>query len=188
MSRFKKGRKPKTKVDQALSIAKSNRKEIRKAREVDGNILGGTATAMVNTGTVIYEQPVGADQGFTIATSSIRVKAMVYQDVASAITDFWRVDLVLDKIPNGANATLLDMYSSATPQVVALKNFTLKGRFKILRSMMGAFNESGVLAQSLDWYVKLNYKTVSSVKGAYGIANITRNALFLVFWTTAGAN
>ncbi len=104
--------------------------------------------------------------------------------------DDWRVDLVLDREPAGVAITPLLYLGSATPVIGAFKNHLFKKRYKILRSEFGHFDEggTGVGGHEINWYVKLNLIAESKTASSFSNANIQKNALYLVYWTTASAN
>ncbi len=180
--------KKKSKVDQALSIAKSNKSKLASAIEV---VLGKATTAgdvFNSTPIVDYLSPLTGMNGFKAKIRSVRVKGTIKQNLASALADDWRVDLVLDRRPDGAEVTPLELYGSATPSIGDFKNHNFKSRFRILRSAFGVFESQGPTSATIDWYVKLNIITETVATGSWAIASVLKNAIFLVYWTTAVAN
>lgn len=120
----------------------------------------------------------------------VRVVGYCLQDLASALTDNYRIDLVLDKSPEGALLLAADYLVSTdeTPVYHDLLKKDTQERFKILRTWRGHFNESTVVHRDINSYTKLNLVVDSDSTGTITQANITRNALYLVCWTTAVAN
>ncbi len=184
--RFKPRKKKGSKVDQALRLAKSNRKAIRREVEYVQNDLVFALAAM-NATLLVTHIPVAGPTGNKGEIKSIQLQGLVLQILASALNDEWRVDLVLDRQPNGVLPTATEIYGSATPQIYAYRDFDKRFRFKILRSFRGVFNESVMTSSVIDTYVKLNLITEQD-STSFAIGNMTKNTLVLVHWTTATAN
>ncbi len=181
-----------SKADQALSLAKSNKRKINDKYEIVMNSVRTITTAFNAAPIITYLSDGGASfgSGQRIKITSVRVKAIIRHNLASDLLDDYRVDLVLDRTPNRANVTALDLYGSATPSIVTYKDRNVLRRFKILRSQFGVVNDvaGGPGSATIDWYVKLNVFTVTENDDSWAIADVTKNALFLVYWTTASAN
>ncbi len=175
---------------QALNLAKRNKRKLAAAVEVvNGD--NTTATDVFNATPIVdYIGQLNGIADFKARIRSVRVKGTIKRDVASALIDDWRVDLVLDRLPDGAEVTPLELYGDATPAIGAFKNPNFKSRFRILRSEFGAFDESGNgnASHMIDWYVKLNIMSETIATGSWAIASVLKNAIFLVYWTTATAN
>ncbi len=179
--------KPKSKVDQALSIAKSNKKKLSTVAEMQLTVTENAETAFNATPIVKYLLPAGSD--LKTMMTSVQLRGIIKRNVASDAIDDYRFDLVLDREPAGTAVTPLLVYGSASPELGDFKNINLLRRFKILRTMIGAFGESGngVSHKVIEWFVKLNL--IAECKSAgFSQANITKNALYLIYWTTSGAN
>ncbi len=188
--RYRGRRKPRgSKADQALRQVKRLRSKVNAG--IDYAIVEGSLVSQAMTGTatpdITFLGPV-VGEDMKAKVKSVSVRGTINQNVASAVTDNWRVDLVLDKVPDGANVTPLELYGDATPRISAFKNFLYRSRFKILRSVFGDFNEQGPLSAVINWYVKLNNTQETTSSGSFGVANLLKNALFLVIWTEATAN
>ena len=103
MSRFRKKqtvviRKPLSKVDQALRLAKSNRKNIKQAQEfINIDSVVTADTAMNATPQVVYLTESLQVSGLRAPLTSIQIRAVVKQNLTSALVDDYRVDLVLDR-------------------------------------------------------------------------------------------
>lgn len=182
---FKK--KKQSKVDEALSIAKRNKKQLATVVDIVSNDTALSATFNA-TPNVVYLQPNGT--GLKTRITSIRVKGIITRAVASTLADNWRMDIVLDREPDGVEATPLLVYGTATPSLGHYKNGLLKSRFKILRTMTDIFGENAAWKSGsvIDWYIKLNLIAVSKVADSFAQANIQKNAIYVIFWTTATAN
>ncbi len=181
-------RKPKSKVDQALSIAKQNKKKLSAVSEI---ISSGTGTAVtVFSSTPIIKFIDTGGEGFKTLVKSVQVRGSIKQDPASTVVDDYRLDLVLDREPAGTVITPLLYLGSATPNIGEFKNHLYKRRYKILRSHTGGFDEAaeGRSIDFIDWYVKLNLIAETKSEGSYSQSNIQKNALYLVYWTKSAAN
>lgn len=185
--RFRTKRKKGSKVDQALRLAKANRKAIKSDLEyVETDLL--VASAAMNATPVVSHIAISATGGNKIMMKSLQLQGLVLQNLASALNDEWRVDLVLDRNPQGALPTVVEMYDLATPQIYAYRSFENRRRFKVLRSWRGVFEGSTKTSEVLDAYIKLNLIAEADDGAFTTIAPIFKNALVLVRWTTATAN
>lgn len=170
------------KVDQALRIAKSNKKKINDT----GIIKQGTITlsgSLCNATPVIEFIP-AAGSGYKTALKSVAVKGTI----TGTHGNNYRVDLVLDRDPQGVEVTPLLVYGSATPNIYVYKNVLYKSRFKILRSKFGVHDTGRGLSEVVDWYVKLNLTCETTTIDSWTNAHIKKNALYLIYWTTATSN
>lgn len=181
-------RKPKSKVDQALSIAKSNKKKL--STVVEHSQAGTVTSTDVFNATPVVDLIPATGDGLKTRITSASVKGTIKRNVDSNLIDDWRVDLVLDRMPEGTEVTPLVLYGSATPPIGAFKNILYKERFKILRSEMGTFDESGngKAGHIINWYVRLNLIAKSNTANSFTQAAIQNNAIYLIYWTTATAN
>ncbi len=195
LTRYKRGgqviqlrKKPKSKLDQALSIAKSNKKRLRSAMEVATSASVTSTDAFSSTPVVDYIPASGED--LKTRMTSVMVKGTIKRNASSALIDDWRVDFVLDREPNGTEITPLLYLGTATPVIGELRNLTYKERFKILRSEFGSFDEggNGVGSHAINWYVRLNLMAETKTVNSWTQTNIIKNAVYLVYWTTASAN
>ncbi len=198
MSRRKRGRfqgkkwltslygKPKSKVDKALSIANRNKKRLSSVVET---VSGGPdlESDAFNATPVVALLDLAGD-GLKTRITSAQVRGTIKQNLTSVVTDDYRVDLVLDREPNGTIFSPLLCYGSATPPIGAYKALNYKKRYKILRSQFGSFNETGTTHADINWYVKLNLLAETKTVNSWTQANLIKNAIYLVYWTTASAN
>ncbi len=145
-------------------------------------------TVLDPTPIVTYFIPRGT--GTRTRITSVQVKGLIKRNVASALIDDWRVDLVLDREPAKTILSPLLCYTDATPSIGAFKNFLYKDRFKILRTQSGMFGEggTGVSGVMINWYVKLNLICSTEVPDNYQQGAVLKNAIYLVYWTTSVAN
>ncbi len=185
--RFRTKRKKGTKAEQALRIAKSNQKSIRRDVEYLSTDATFASAALAATPTVTH-LPLGSIAGPKGIMKSIQLRGKVLQNLASALNDDWRVDLVLDRLPNNALPTAAEIYTSATPEIYAYKSIAERSRFKILRSWKGILNESNKTFEMLEFYGKLNLIALVEGSSFSSIASYLKNSIVLVKWTTATAN
>ncbi len=192
MSRFRPRqvtvRKPLSKVDQALRIAKSNKKKIHDTREMDNTDQDTGALTLNATPVVLYIIPSSANTGNKVSIKSFQLRGVVKQNLSSAIIDDYRIDLVLDRRPDKAAITPLLYLRSATPRIDAYKDFDEKERYRIIKTWSGylSSSEGSNSFRKINYYTRLNY----FAEGDNGVSQttITKNALYIVFWTTASAN
>lgn len=120
----------------------------------------------------------------------VRVSGFCSQDLTSTLLDDYRVDLVLDRLPDGVllTAAKYTQSSDETPLFNELIKDDMTERFKILKSWKGHFNENTVVHREINWYKKLNLVADSNAAGNITQASQTKNALYFVCWTTAAAN
>ncbi len=185
--RFRTKRKKGTKLDQAFRMAKSNRKTLRSEVQYFKNDIDFASAALAATPTVTHINTLTSITGPKGNMTSVQVRGRVDQNLASALNDDWRIDIVLDRQPNGALPTVLEIYGDATPDMWEYREMENKTRFKILRSFKGIFNESVKTSEYIEAYIKLNMIAVSEAT-TFGIGNFVKNSLVLVKWTTATAN
>ncbi len=193
MSRVKKVRvvKKKSKVDQALSIAKRNRAQIKLSSEV---VLGKTVTHTdpFNATPIVdmLNDGLSGGEDFKNKMRSLQLRGTIKRNVASTLIDDWRVDIVLDRNPQGIEVTPLLVYGTATPTIGEMKNHSLKKRFKLLRTLSGVFGEggNGVGGVVINVYLKLNLVCVAKTTTTWTQAGLLTNAIYLIYWTSASAN
>lgn len=176
----------KSKAEQALAKARKNERKLSTAVEVV-QATAVTSTDAFNSTPRVDLITLSGD-GLKTMIKSVQVKGTIKQDLASTAADDWRVDLVLDREPNGTEVTPLLFYGTATPTIGAFKNIIYKKRFKILRTESGIFNENTVVGHIINWYVRLNLIAETKTVNSWTQSNMTKNALYLIYWTTAGAN
>ncbi len=181
-------RKKGSKVDQALRLAKANKKFLRKQTDVDVTTVS-VAKAAMNATPVITLIGIINREGHRVTLKSVQLQGLVLQNLTSALVDEYRVDLVLDRMPQGALATATDIYGAANPEIYDFKNFGNKSRFRILRTFRGLLFEAAIgPGQFLDAYVKLNLVQETDTVNNFTIGALLKNAVYVVFWTTATAN
>ena len=194
MSRFTKrrfkGKKKQSKLDQAFNTSKANKKKLSVSVETNTGPIASTSTVMATIPIIVHIVS-ATGTGFKQKLTSVQARGEIRQDTSSLLQDNYRVDLVLDREPNKVIPTAALIYGSATPAIASFKDFPLRKRFKLLRSMFGVFNEpvdSGAGVVTFDWYVKLNLITESDTATDFALNTTLKNAIFLVYWTTAVAN
>ncbi len=180
-------KKKTTKAQQALNLAKSNRKKIREGQDLKVNTSAPITATLNATPAVLFMSADSAD-GVKAKVKSIRVSGYVLQNLTSTITDDYRIDLVMDRYPDKAVITPLLYLGTATPKIAEFKNFLGKERYKIIKTWSGHFNESTTVSRKISGYFRQNVTQVSVTNNSMGQTDIIRNAYYLVYWTTASAN
>ncbi len=174
-------------------VTKIERK-LRAAIELDAaGTLGTLQTNTLNATPIVIDILATIDivvtEGFKILLKSFQLNAEVRQNLTSALSDNWRVDLVLDKKPTGIAAiTPLIVYGDATPDITALPVFTKRDRFSILRTWRGLLNESTNIGKVFGGIVRVNKMMVTAAEGNYLNNQMQKNNLIMFMWTTATAN
>ncbi len=172
----------------ALAIAKSNRRKIKNLTEVHQGITSNMETAFNATPIVTFLIPVG--EGEKTQMTHVTLKGIIKRNVASDAIDDYRLDVVLDKAPAGVKATSALVYGSATPELGDPHNNLTRGRFKILRSMIGAFGESGngIAHRVVNWRIPIKRIVVSKTANSFVQDAIMTNAVYVFYWTTSANN
>ncbi len=147
------------------------------------NVLSTTPIIRLLTG-----DPGASVEGFKYKLKSVRIRGWVKQNLASAVTDMVRVDLVLAKHLDGTIPTITDIYGAATPGINRFRDFDAKETYKILRTYMFGFEGTTNVVETFDSYHKLNLIVKSDTDGSFGEADVYGNMVYIVAWTDAGAN
>ncbi len=166
-------------------------RRIRQSQELQLAQFDQTATALNATPTVTHINMASKPEGRKAKMLFYEIKGVFKQNLASAVIDNYRLDLVLDKNPNKLAQTPLNNYGSATPTVEVLRNIlNSEQRVRIIRSISGSLSSSEGSAsfRHFHWRVKLGMVSVSSVDGNFTATNLLKNNISLIFWTTATAN
>ncbi len=148
------------------------------------------APTMAATPVVFYMSITTDPHGFKQKLNTLRVTGFVKQNLASTLQDDYRIDFILDRLPEETAVTPAEIYGSATPTVFAMIDFDFNKRFKLLKSIRGIFNSNdGVGSHRLfDHTIKLNMIQETESEGSFSQANIIKNGLYWIVWTTASAN
>ncbi len=195
MSRFRKKRevivkKPLSKVDQALKLSKRNAKTIREQVDLKVTDLVVTEIALAATPAAATYIVGNSVDGNKVKVKSIQIKGVVKQNLTSALIDDYRLDLVMDRMPNKTIITPLLYLGDATPTVLAYKDFGSKGRYRIIKTWSGYLSspEGSNSFRKINYFKSLNIMQTSETANTMSQASIIRNAFYLVMWTTASAN
>lgn len=183
-------KKPLSKAQQALNLARKNRAFIRATEDIHIHEVTLTAQAFNATPVVNFPVP-GGGKGFKQMIKSIRLRGTINQLKASIIQDAVRVDIVMDTMPNKLEITPLLLYGDATPNTALFKDAGVQGRYKIFRTFRHTFNlttTSEAESVDVDMYVKINRMMESSVDSGFANNQLIRNALYVIFWTSSSAN
>lgn len=182
-------RKPFTKAEQALKIAKRNRRELNEFNELLSIDVAISESSLQPTPTILY---LGGAQngveGFSYTLKSVSLKGVIKH--VSAITDDYRIDLVIDRAPNKITLTPLEYLDNVAPTIWAFKSFGAKSRFRIIKTWSGHLDEVGGANNFIDinYYKRLNIKVDSDEADSFAPGQVIRNALYLVRWSTATTN
>ncbi len=184
--------KPKSKAAQALSLAKKNKSRIKSGLEYF-SFPAPAETAFLDAqalSTTIRADLLGmVGHNDDVLVKSIQLKLNIQQNLTSSLSDTWRVDLICDTAPQfDTPPTGLMLFGDATPATYTFYDFPIVKRYRVLRSWRGVFNESSIVNEVIDAYVKINRKTLSKSLGSFTESSITRNKYYLISWTDAGAN
>ncbi len=183
-------KKKKTEGAQALVIAKKVDRKQKQDLEYFEAVGIPLAVVALNATPTSLALLLADLQGFKMQMLSVQVRGVIKQNLASAIIDDYRMDIVLDRRPDGGTITPALVYGSATPKIYAFKHFGNKTRFKILRSIRGylSSSEGSNSFRVINEYVKLNLSYESKSRDSETEANSIKNMIYLIFWTTASAN
>lgn len=170
-------------AQKALRIAKGNR-----TFAAEDFTLATTAMTASLVPTVRYIQPPGdAGPGQKQTIQDLEFSILLKVDVASAVVNSWRCDLVLDRTPSKVTLSLADMYGIATPKITALLNYDAIERYKIVKSYSGSFYVDSSVSRHI--HFKVRSGLVCEAEGPVFDNNLVlKNAYYFVFWTDATAN
>lgn len=144
-----------------------------------------STTPLVNTTNAMAEGTTSTSRnGISVRLKSLRVKGY-YTMHASATNTCFRCAVVLDKSPNSATPTFLNIYESAS--VVSMPNNVTEKRFRILKDTMFTMSGTGEENGRFDWYFPLNH--ITKYTGSGGSNNdLETNQLVLVIWSNEATN
>lgn len=164
----------------ALKMAKGNRTfEVKSYSQTLTSMTGGSSPD------ILYLEP-PTSEGQTQTIQNITAKIYIEKDILSTGVNRWRVDLVLDRQPNGVIFSPLLCYEDGTPTITTLTDYDNKNRFKIVKSYAG-----GLGPDYIPKFININYKSglvVDASAQPPNQANVTKNAYYLVYWTPSGTN
>lgn len=174
----------------ALKLARKNTRAINKVRELHFDDFDVSDTVMSSTPQVSYMEisPANLD-GRDLTVLSIQVRGEVRQNLASALADNYRIDLVYDSMPTGANITPLEFYKNTTaPGINSFKDFELRKRFRIIRSWTGLMEQQANVGRQFSFFKKVKLLMRNENEQSTSIASQSVGALYVIQWTTATAN
>ncbi len=175
------GKATRTIAKKALRIAKRNIvTEFTETNQVTEDLTGSSVPD------ITYLQPATTD-GDRQTLINLNGRIEMRQDLMSQLSDNYRIDIVLDRRPSGVIIDPAILYGDATPRITALVDFNLRGRFKILRSFQGVFEQSTVTNRIFKFNIPLNLVVESNAE-APSQGEVQKNAIYLIVWTTATAN
>ncbi len=149
-----------------------------------------SSVALDATPTVTHITPGTGADGVKSKLLSFEIQGVIKQNLASAIIDDYRIDLVLDRQPNKVAITPLVFYGSATPTTERLLIVQQQKRFRIIKSWRGylSSSEGSNSFRKFGGTFKLNLMCISTVDANFADTNLLKNNISLIFWTTASAN
>ncbi len=181
---------------QALALAKKNRREIKRDNEIQYTQIDSGASGVALTTAPAIELLNRTSWTVTSNTcmfKGIEILGTIQPTPASTGQDRWRIDIVLDKRPDGVILDLADIYGSTTPKINVLVNTEERGRYRVIKTWRGTFNVitdkavSG--ARNITLFKRFNMKIIIDVAdSAVAQGSIQTNAVYLVAWTEATAN
>ncbi len=188
------GRRGRTRVIRNVDVRQNKRlrrieKRMRDTEEIMFDEFNISAVQMNATPVVLHITPDAQGDGVKSRMLLFEIHGVVKQDLASAIVDDYRMDLVLDKTPNKLAQLPLNTYGSATPTTETLLNPGFFKRFRILKTWRGylSSSEGSNTFRKFDAKMKLRLVVETATDGDFAFNQIIRNNLSLIRWTTATA-
>ncbi len=165
-------------------------KKIRDSQEAMSLPFAIVSGVMNATPQVVHIDPATTPDGLKSKMLMFEIHGVIKQDLASAIIDDYRMDLVLDKTPNKLAQLPVTTYGSATPTIETLTNQSQRKRFRIIRSWRGylSSSEGSNSFRKFDAKIRLGMIVETSADGNFTATNLLKNNLSLIRWTTATAN
>jgi len=171
-------------ANKALRIAKSIDKRSYSSRQVGDSLNLGINTDPVG---IRYIQPAnGKTQVSKIV--SISGKMQILSDLTTVLHDPWRVDLVLDRQPNKTTIDPTDVYNLAYGYTTALRNYDNSDRYKIVKSWGNVLTPDVISSRTINFKISSGLMVDGSEAGLYGIADLTKNAYYLLFRSDSTAD
>lgn len=180
-------------ASRALRIAKRNRKTLSRKKDIISGLINDVTSVMSSTPTVVdvtlaVSSGANTRTGFNVFMKVLRIRGLVKQNLTSALADDYRIDVVLDRFPEEALTTPLEVYGSATPSTIRQVIFGERKRFKILKSWRGLLEPQNNIGRHISADIKLNLKLETDTDAVFGFGSLTKNMIVIFFWTTATAN
>lgn len=123
--------------------------------------------------------------GQSIRSHGLELRCSVLINAASLVPQGFRVVVFIDKQPNQANAVLTTIYPTGllTPRTVSYVD-----RYSILfeRTFTFSPNDNGMML--FDYIAKQTWHTEYETSNVGTVADITKNALYLMWYSDQGAN
>jgi len=183
--RYKRPRRKRqqTATKKIMNDVKKLKRAVNSAVQIKQSLTLDLGTAFNATPIVTYIPPSG--KGDKTLMKYMTLRGYIRQDPASTASDVYRVDVVLDRQPAGVKATVLNIYGDATPSIGDPQDQKDAERYKILRSVIGGFDEAenGRSVKIIDFRIPLNLVATTSGGGDYTQPYINKNALYVIYWT-----
>lgn len=144
-------------------------------------------TPMNVTANVIFVEVPPTSLGDTMHYQYIDYGLKLQRDPASTTeNDFYRVSLVLDRMPRDTLPLYGNIISGTGAVVTGSQNFEYRDRFKICKTWQGSFNQFNLTGRLITGRYKTRH--VIEGNGNYIVGNISKNAYYFIFTTDALTN
>ncbi len=187
-SRFKKSI-----AKQALALAKRNKRDLKQQNEIQFTAQGGMLGITLSTTPlpVLVSDTAAVIEGTSYLNKGLELLGDIVANLSSTIQDNYRIDVILDRRPNGVAFSAANAYGNATPGTNALLSITERDRYKIIKSWRGTFNTVDGITDNrkISFNRKFKFKSELSASGVIATAaNIKTNAIYVVAWTNSASN
>ncbi len=194
MFRFKRtNKKRKSVAQQALALARKNKKDLARSNELQYSVLTGMAgiALSVTPLIILLNKTDWVVEGNLCMFRGLEILGEITPNNSSVLQDKWRVDIIMDKRPDGTIFNPEHAYGFDAPFTNSHIDNDFKDRYRILKSWRGTFNvpKNSAVPRNLSYNRRFKTKVVSSNDDAViSQASIETNAVYLVAWTEATAN
>lgn len=178
---FKKRMPASTTAKRALRIARRAQNELQTQSNANTQLLNVAPTI---TQLLITGDPNTQDLDYTFLKLDMEVR----QDLASAVIDSYRIMVILDKNPNNALLTAIDVFEDVTPGITHYPDLKNKKRFTYLYDVRGSFEENNNVSKQIRIRRKLRFTSRGSSRSSQVATSLVSNALYLFVYTTSTAN
>lgn len=150
-------------------------------------VSAGTTLAAGSTGTlVLLNGAVTGDTAYTREGNSMKMSYLYIEgfiQLNTSTQDITRLNVVLDKQPNGAATTYADIFDTGAgvSGCIALRNPATVDRYKVLKQIFITLDNNGNQMKKFKCWIKLGQHTKYNNGNAGTIADISTNALYFCF-------
>ncbi len=186
MPNFRGNGRKETKAQEALRIARKNRKTLRNVVQVSTIKVAEVALTLSANPIVIVISPPTGFGGKKIKIKRLRMNLEVRSNLTSSLSDNYRVDLILDKFPDESTPNALVIYGDSSPGITELFKDSEFERFRLIQSWSGVLHKvAGPVNRMIRFDKKVGYIMQSDTNASMSIADCIKNNLFICLWTTA---